>query len=69
MAGAGKGVDLMAILIGLVSLVAVVFGVLSMMASIVPSYGSRSDGRPAFALGLILSVGGIAGVFYAGSWL
>ena len=58
-----------AALIGAVSVIFVVMGVLSMMASIVPSYGSRRDGTPAFVFGLVLFIAGISGVFYAGSWL
>jgi hypothetical protein len=59
----------MAFVIGIVSVIVVALGVLAMVASAMPSFGGRRDDTTALAVGLILFFAGIAGVFYAGSWL
>ena len=58
-----------AFLIGIVSLAAVVIGVLALVASALPSFGGKRNDGAAIVVGLVLFFAGIVGVFYAGSWL
>lgn len=60
---------MMAFVIGIVSVLVTVFGVLAMVACAMPSFGGRRDDTTALIVGLVMFVAGIAGVFYAGSWL
>ena len=59
----------MAILVGALSLAAVLIGTLALVASAIPSFGGKRNDTVTIVVGLVLFVAGIAGVFYAGSWL
>jgi hypothetical protein len=60
----------MGILIGILGVLLSAVGVLTFIAGAMPTYGgSRNDTTSAFVFGIAMFLGGIALVFYGGTWL